>query len=131
MATRDQIAFESLGGVVNRFAIRKSNAFLLALWNDLVDLTPVDTGAARSNWYITPGHKARKRNPRDGTKYARPVEPEIAHYTDRWRHWYVTNTSTYAALLNEGSSQQQPEGWVDEAVQRNLLKFSNKITRPR
>lgn len=133
MASRDKIAFEHMGKVINRFAMRKTNAFLLATWNELVDATPVDTGAARSNWYITPGRRAYRNNPKDGTKYPRPEEPNVARYTDRWRSWFITNTSPYAAPLNNGASNKVAprQGWVDEIVMRNLLKFSDRITRPR
>ena len=87
--------FKELGSMIESFAIRKHNGFLLGLWEDLVDGTPVDTGAARSNWIITPGQPGKRVNPRDGTKYARPNVPDVGKYTYRWR------SSGWAFLTND------------------------------
>lgn len=121
--------FNELGSMIEGFAIRKHNGFLLGLWEDLVDGTPVDTGAARSNWILTPGQPGRRVNPRDGTKYPKPSLPDVGKYTYRWRKWYFTNNSVYIKKLNEGSSLQAAPGWIDAAIQRNLIKFGDRLTR--
>lgn len=122
--------FSDLGMRVEEFCIRKHNEFLLSLWRDLISENPVDTGASRSNWHLTPGQVSRaKTNPRDGTQYPPPAEPDVWQYTYRWKKWYFANYSEYIGALNEGSSKQAPAGWIDAAIQRNIAKFSSGFTR--
>jgi hypothetical protein len=108
---------------VEAFATGSKNRFLLKLWNDLVDSTPVDTGAARSNWTITPLRPSAFMNARDGTQYPRPSEPDIAQHSKTWGTWFIVNNSPYITYLNDGSSKQAPAGWINAAIQRNLVIF--------
>lgn len=74
--------------------------------------TPVDTGRARANWLPSLNvPRSDKKEP--GQKES--VDSVLSAYkvTDTI---YLTNNLPYIERLNEGSSQQAPEGFVEAAV---------------
>lgn len=94
--------------------------------------TPVDTGTARSNWRVSIGPGSGAVHP--------PYSPgkglgigETANATaalDQGRSTinrfalgqeiYISNNLPYIKKLNEGSSLQAPEGFVEDAVQSGV-----------
>ena len=115
-----------LAGLVEEIVERKNKIFLRSLWSDLVDGTPVATGAARSNWFVTPGRPSTNLNPRDGTRYSRPKEPDLDKYKRKFGKWYIVNNSRYIVDLNNGSSRRAPAGWIDASIQRNVIKYASE-----
>jgi hypothetical protein len=92
----------------------------------LIELTPVDTGRARTNWRAsldTPFEQLLYPSPQ------RPPSPEVAKQealTDLKRtidqykdyNWsiHLTNNVPYIVLLNSGSSAQAPAGFIEASV---------------
>ena len=78
----------------------------------VVQMTPVDTGRARSNWLpsintpsrltVQPGGKTEMRSVIQGYKLSDTI--------------YITNNLPYIERLNNGWSQQAPAGFVDMAI---------------
>jgi len=80
---------------------------------ELVAVTPVDTGFARSNWQPT------LDAPAEGTVTAldSPGEPPGEGF-DASRIRFVTNNATYIRRLDAGHSAQAPAGFVRAALAR-------------
>lgn len=95
-----QIALEGVSGVVKK--------------------TPVDTGYARASWYVDLGSLQRESNEGRGSlaeaqakiEQARPFQ-EIA----------IANGAEYIRALEQGHSQQAPQGMVDVTVAELRSKY--------
>lgn len=96
-------------------------AVTLAVQQNLIILTPVDTGHARGNWVPSIG------SPSLGVKGAPGVASTSAQAAGvagilRYRHkmgaTYITNNVPYIRRLNRGHSRQAPPGFVRMAVLR-------------
>lgn len=85
--------------------------------NDLVQQTPVDTGAARANWVVSIGSPnsassltqtdySSSRTEGERTIMAAPVFKNI----------YIQNNLPYIRRLNDGWSLQAPSKYVDRIV---------------
>lgn len=88
---------------------------VLAIDNALVSSTPVDTGRARSNWL------ANLDAPASGTTKATVPSGRTAQTVARFKLGantaiHLTNNLPYIKALNDGSSQQQPAGFVRRAI---------------
>lgn len=82
--------------------------------------TPVDTGWARSNWIPSIGTSPEspagsKENVTDAQRLS--GEGEVLGYQFGQGTVYITNNVPYIKDLNEGTSQQAPEGFVQKAIQ--------------
>ena len=116
--------FREAGNLVMKAVDVKNKKFLLDTWNDLVDATPVLTGKARFSWKIS-SHKPKTA---DDVKrvyqtnfYARPTQPDLSGYKPVTT-WFITNTARYIGKLNSGYSAKAPSGFIDIAVQKNVVK---------
>lgn len=114
-----------------------------SILNDLTQVTPVDTGTAVSNWVVTldapalgglvlmahaPSPKGRVRK----GVWVHTVPPSITAQANvpqtmqaglaviktkqPGQTIFITNNSPYINMLNEGSSDQAPTGFVERAV---------------
>ena len=95
---------------------RVRNALAMELTAELVERTPVDTGAARANWM--PTLDAPTEAPIEATTSA-PREAAIAALivdTDPGKPAFVSNAVEYMPFLIAGWSSQAPAGWDVEAV---------------
>lgn len=99
--------------------------------------TPVDTGAARSNWLASIDE--------DDTNIVPPHSPgrhlgtsEVANYTEAVRQAesviatresgqavIIQNNLDYMQLLNDGSSKQAPANFIESAIQVGVGKIQN------
>lgn len=92
----------------------------LAATQTLITSTPVDTGAARSNWQVGLGGPVDDvREPlATGASATGPAisaaQEEIAGFVEG--ELYISNPLPYIGRLNEGSSSQAPEGFVEKAI---------------
>lgn len=96
----------------------------LEIWGELIATTPVDTGRARAGWNMGTSHEnsapASIQKPSEwksgGTAYyptpSTPVPPSNAPVI------VIYNNVDYVMYLNEGSSSQAPEMFVEKAVQK-------------
>lgn len=112
-----------------------------AIIRDLVQVTPVDTGAALSNWEVTLGAPSQGilstfwPSPKGRMikgKWVHTVDPSItfrvnadATATHAWTvimnkqpgiDLFITNNIPYIQALNNGTSSQAPAGFVDRAI---------------
>jgi hypothetical protein len=86
---------------------------------DVRDHTPVDTGRARDNWFMTLGAPSSDYNPHPGLPRGAaiaPHPPEDIHPTGN-EPVYIVNNTPYIEQLEQGSSTQAPSGMVELAVQ--------------
>lgn len=108
---------------------------------DLTEVTPVDTGAALSNWQLTldnpasgilfpffPSTKGRMKggvweHSADPVATAQANAPEVMAQAKLilggkvpGQTIYITNNIPYIRQLNDGSSSQAPAGFVDRAL---------------
>lgn len=107
-----------------------------AIGNDLIDVTPVDTSEALSNWQGSIGAPGAFAIPaivageRGSTQVASAVEAK-AHLDRVLREVlpgeavFLTNSTPQIVPLNEGSSTQEPRGFVERAVLRGRLALRN------
>ena len=98
--------------------------FAVNLANELASQTPIDTGAARSNWSIgidTP-NQGFDKNKTDGRVDSRPL-----HELKNFKVLYITNNAPYIVRLNEGHSPQAPARFIERAVFNSVNKFTRII----
>lgn len=94
---------------------------------NVVSDTPVDTGRARSNWIVKLGSSATETRPPfvpgekgstgdDNIIAALAMgEPTLEAYRSG-QAIHITNNLDYIGELNDGSSNQAPPGYVQDAV---------------
>lgn len=113
--------FIDIGNIVTKVVNVKTRDFLIDTWTDLVNTTPVDTGKARASWKISPGSPFTKELP--AGDYGYPSPPDLSTYKRNWTKWYISNTAPYISRLNNGWSQQAPVGFIEIAIQRNIVRY--------
>lgn len=102
----------------------------------VVSETPVDQGTARSNWLVSrnsprtdkinayaPGQKGST-----GAQNTQAALSQGAAEINARKHGedvYITNNLPYIGLLNSGSSQQAPAGFVEKAVEAASVVVNN------
>jgi hypothetical protein len=114
-------SFREVGNFISKIVDVKSRDFLIDTWTDLVNTTPVASGKARASWKISPGSPFTKELPKGD--YGYPSTPDLSRYTRNWTKWYIANTAPYIQRLNDGYSQQAPVGFIELALQKNLVKY--------
>lgn len=127
---------KQLDAVASKLAVEAAKAIVA----DLSEKTPVDTSNALSNWIVTLGQPS--------SNTIKPYFPGIYGSTKRssaaqtrneaefvlgakkpGQSIFITNNVDYIVGLNEGSSKQQPAGFVERAVmigRAKILKFKLK-----
>ncbi len=92
--------------------------------------TPVDTGWASANWWVTVGQTATANDGSKGEVESQKAQ-QAAGLTDllSWEPSkgviYITNNVPYINRLNNGWSQQSAAGFVDKAVQIEITRFTH------
>lgn len=124
----------SFGGDIRAFSRKTGITFdkivrkvCIDLTRDLVMLTPVDTGLARSNWF---NGNTRITTVNEGTamKSGAPSIAGAARFASTLKAggvFYITNNLPYIMKLEYGSSTQAPSGMVRITAQR-WQKIVNK-----
>lgn len=81
---------------------------------DVSASTPVDTGRARSNWFVTAGRPSSQvTDAVNGSPTAALSPTKVA---------FVTNNLPYIERLENGHSGQAPSGFVGSVVRRQVNK---------
>ena len=94
----------------------------------IVMKTPVDTGRAKGNWQVTIGaatEQALLTTDADGSETIAAglaVVAQIPPYSVVW----ISNNVTYIEFLEDGSSQQAPEGMVALTIAELQTMFEGK-----
>ncbi len=104
-----KIDIKNLGKVLteelNNVSELEYKAIAFDLFGEIVKLTPVDTGRARSNWHITAD------NPEYSTgSSTQPAQPDYNLDVKRFPTVYISDGLYYIGLLEEGKSKQAPDG---------------------
>lgn len=100
--------------------------------NDIVKLSPVDTGRFRANWQATgnaPASNSLNAYDKDGSETKNSLRRQIGALSrDRNTHIiYLTNRLDYAQGLEFGSSKQAPMGVLGIVQQRLGRYFEEAI----
>lgn len=102
----------------------------LALFNGIILDTPVRDGRLRGDWQTTVGKPASGENGRvDPTGRAAMAEVAANTPEGAGQETYLTNSMPYAEFIEDGGSQQAPEGMVKrnvDRIQRNLAREASK-----
>jgi hypothetical protein len=86
---------------------------------DVRDHTPVDTGRARDNWFMTLNAPSSDYNAHPGLPHGAAIAPHAPENIDPTGNEpvYIVNNTPYIEQLEAGSSTQAPSGMVELAVQ--------------
>lgn len=98
-----------------------------AIVNNLTQVTPVDTSNALSNWQVTIGAPAEFERPPfvpgfRGSTYlismqaAQAAAASVLKTKEPGEPIQITNVVPYIEDLNDGTSKQEPAGFVERAV---------------
>ena len=98
--------------------VRKKVSF--GILNSLIKRTPVDTGRARASWAMADGVPpsviaAEGQRTRQSAS-AEAKGNVTANFTNPWDVTYITNRLPYIIALDQGHSQQAPNGFVAIAL---------------
>lgn len=91
--------------------------------------TPIDTGFASNNWWFEVGRPAPSpRTPTVGGE-ARMAADTVAiqSITIDGSTMHLTNNAQYIGLLNDGSSSQTPQGFVERAILTEQFASRNRV----
>jgi hypothetical protein len=119
-------SLNKLDKAIPEAASKVAKAIALTIVADLAYKTPVDTSNAISNWQTTLGVPASVEIPPHymgsrGSTFAASAGETIAHakvtlgIKKPGQSIYIANNADYIKDLNEGSSRQQPAGFVERA----------------
>lgn len=100
---------------------------IIAVMDELTDITPVDTTEALSNWKLSVGHPNQKPNPpffagKNGeTKLSSKMSVLNATYKELGKFKmgdaiYIQNNAKHIKYLDEGSSSQFAGGFAAKAM---------------
>lgn len=94
--------------------------------------TPVDTGWARSNWVAAIGKSvvedlsatepSTQAAGAAGQRQAASLAGVASSYSLRQGVVFISNNVSYITDLNDGSSQQQPAGFVQRAIAKAVTR---------
>lgn len=112
---------QNLNKMVRKVVIAADQAIVLS--------TPVDTGAARSNWLVgldqpnrakippySPGQGLGAGEGANASAAMEQCQQTVAQYKNG-QTVYISNNLDYIQALNEGHSAQAPAGFVEAGVQ--------------
>lgn len=112
--------------LVSKNATKGVRAVALAIDNQVVFSTPVDTGRARSNWIASLNRPSTviNREPLSGPASAGPSVAEalkvIKGFGENDKEIFISNSVPYINELNNGSSAQAPRNFVQKAIIRGI-----------
>lgn len=96
------------------------------LHREIMKRTPVDTGRARAGWMVSLGAPSTYLPP-EGDKVSPPEQPNIE--TDGIQSTFIINNVSYIKALDEGHSQQAPNGMVKLAVAKVRADMAKRKVR--
>jgi len=102
------------------------------LWTSITMRTPVDTGRARANWFLTQGAPSTQLDEYKGAKtgeVAPPTPPDVSTITGD-EPVYIVNNLPYIEALENGHSKQAPAGMVALAIQAEEAQINAGLAVP-
>ena len=114
---------------------KKIRAVAFIIDKSLVENTPVDTGRARVNWQVGLNTVLTSEVPWNDTggkdfSFVPFRENDALTGTSRFKlddTIYISNNLPYIEALNNGSSSQIPENFVERAVERGKRAIRNEL----
>jgi hypothetical protein len=91
----------------------------LDLWTEITTRTPVLTGRARANWFLTQGAPSTRVDLYPGAKpgeIAAPTPPDVSQITGD-QPVFIVNNLPYIQALEDGHSRKAPAGMVAVSIQ--------------
>ena len=99
---------------------KEARALGINLLNGLTRVTPVDTGRARGNWFVSLDRPNRTVD--DFRKARQAITDGIATINDvvngKFRTIVLSNNLPYIERLNDGYSTQAPKKFVENEIDR-------------
>jgi len=92
--------------------------------SDLQQVTPIDTGRARSSWF-TSHFRGDFRDKVTGVSENRALLGPVD--TSKVETLYITNGTPYIKDLNQGSSQQAPPRFIEKTISKYFQVKGNSI----
>lgn len=95
---------------------------VLSIDQKIVRRTPVDTGRARVNWFVNLGSASTQVNEFTGSESAATqgalaqAARAVANVPVNTRVIHITNNLPYIVELNNGSSAQAPQNFVEMGI---------------
>lgn len=122
MATLDQFAIRMRrrAALVESGGPRAKRLVAGAILQAVVPATPVDTGRARSNWFVgvvNPIRRTIDGYGKEGGNVALGNGTSTINTVTGHEDIWLSNNLDYINALNDGSSRQAPAGFVEQAVQ--------------
>lgn len=103
---------------VDRIVTETHRMTALAVYGEVVQGTPVDTGRAKSNWWMDLNSVSTTIREPDNSASADAQAQNVSEMdTNIDDTIYISNNLPYINLLNNGTSQQADRGFVQAAVQ--------------
>ena len=123
---------------LNEFNNRRAQNVAEAIVTDLIYVTPVDKSVALSNWQISLNEKPVEQLPAyfSGKKGSTANESSSAALAAALQKLgekkpgetiYISNLTPYIVDLNNGTSKQEPKGFVERAIVVGRAAASNKV----
>jgi hypothetical protein len=115
---------------VDRIVTETHRATALAVYGELIQSTPVDTGRAKSNWWMDINRVSLEiREPDNGDAGQAQAESVSGKDTKPDDVIYISNNLPYINRLDDGYSDQAPAGFVAAAVQVGVSKVKEIARR--
>lgn len=99
------------------------------LWTGITERTPVDTGRARANWFLTTNSPSQEVKEFKGAKTGEvpaPPPPDISAI-DGNEDVFIINNLVYIEPLEHGHSKKAPGGMVKLAMQEVAARIDNAV----
>lgn len=111
-------------------------AVVFSIVNDLVWKTPVDTSNALSNWQVSIGQPINVEidpyvpgylgyTAAASANAALLVAKQVLNKVKPGERVYIVNNAPYISNLNNGSSKQEPAGFVERAILLGRLEITS------
>ena len=102
-----------------------TGAAIVEIESRLRELTPVDTGTAANSWYTTtdPNDEGNLGNNPDAVSQGYPEAYDLGEVT------YINNGANYIGVLDDGRSNQAPNGMTSIVLAEVPEIFDRQIRR--
>lgn len=96
---------------------RRQKAMAMAIYQKLIEATPVDTGRARSNWWMDTAPSVTIIEPDDTSSGMAQAASMMGRNIELGSTIYISNNLPYIQRLDDGYSGQAPAGMTAQAIQ--------------
>ena len=109
-----------IGAELEKFINQDVRAISLNLLTGLVKTTPVDSGRAKGNWFVSTGAPDRSTNEtrRQGEALSQGSKEIAGAKKDEYPTITISNNLPYIERLNDGHSEQAPKKFVENEIRR-------------